>query len=77
MEIIEDRITLDGRETVVFEYTSAMNNIYGEEIDTAFRQYFMLEGRTQIVLTFTTRESAYRVNQEIFDKIANSFEFNK
>ncbi len=77
MEIKESRTTVDNREAVVFTYGSAMNNYYGEPIEVAFLQYLMLDGKTQIILTFTTSEDAFSSNREIFEKIAQSFQYGK
>lgn len=76
-EVNESRITINDREAAVLSYGSTANDYFGEQINVSFLQYFMLDDKTQIILTFTTSEDAFPSNREEFENIAQSFQYGK
>jgi len=73
----QERIQLGEFEAAILEYETVRNDILGKSHKLVLRQYLILNGRTQYVLTFTNLKENYAKNAPLFDEIASSFEVSE
>jgi len=74
IEVTREKIVVGEIEGEMLEYKAALNNAFGEAQNIAFRQYLLMKGKTQYVLTFTSIEERYLENAPLFEEIFDSFE---
>jgi hypothetical protein len=65
---------IGGLEAAKLEYQAEMNDLLGQTHTVTYQQYLMLDGRTQYVLTLAATEDQIGQNEELFSRVAQSFE---
>lgn len=77
LQIAEKTVNVSGIEAVQLSYSTFMNDIQGNPQEVQFIQYLLLDGRTQVVLTFNISKTLYPANIKLIEDIAQSFDYMK
>ncbi len=75
IQITEKTVYVSGIEAVRLTYSTFVNNIQGNPQEVQFIQYIFLDGRTQVILTFTVNKGLYPANISLIEDIVESFEY--
>lgn len=76
LQITEKTVSISGMEAVQFSYGTLMNDIQGNPQEVQFIQYIILDGRTQVILTFNISKDLYPANIKLIEDIAQSFDYS-
>ena len=73
LEINEEIVMIGELEAGKITYRTEITDILGNPQQVEYRQYLILDGRTQYVLTFTAGTDKAEADGPVFDQIADSF----
>ncbi|MGD2026315.1 MAG: hypothetical protein PVI99_00745 [Anaerolineales bacterium] len=73
LEVNEEIVMIGELEAGKITYNAEITDIFGNPQQVEYRQYLILDGRTQYVLTFTAGMDKVQADAPIFDQITDSF----
>ncbi len=77
LTISQETVKIIGQDAVRLAYTTELASLFGEQIQVYYLQYYLLIGKTQYVLTFTTTGEQFEEYEPLFDQIAQTLQLGE